>query len=910
MSRATLTIVFSLVFLSFLFLSLANNNSNQLKIRDKYNSKIQADNDELLLVIIFHIYQILQIIAVDGTLKALNKVTGDELWRTQLNMPMIGSYEYENQVQSEDAFVPLVDGSLIRFDKEGYLERTTFNVKDQDFPNNYKKDQCIVTGQTKTAAIQIDLNNGEIMQTVGADLSSFQGYKFRQEAEKQNGQQKQSDKKKEEKNSHSEKSTQIQKPEPFWLVVKSYDYLSHDNKNGSALWSIFYSEFSHTKAPPKQSTSLINSYFNPQIEQQIFTNGNLIYSVLNINRITNEIKEVPFNSFLEKEKNTVKLVNIDNFLYADHQYKYIPKHNAHAIAEQGQSTDLSLNKQNYQELKVPIKDRDPNRDYEQKMLADDKNQEQQNLEIKVKEEEEFKNRERQNEQQQQKNDSKQKPTEIDGEQQVQSKYNTLKQDLMLFILSVAFVIWILAKFKFIKIVAFKHLYKKESKDKLLTIEEKREASLTKTLPTMNEEPKEQEIIEHQEKEIKRKITVNDKVILGLGSGGTVVYEGSLNNRLVAVKRMLLQHNSIASHEIQFLQKVDLHPNVITYYDNEYDKDFVYLAFEKCEGNLENLVELMKAITQTDQQEWKVLPLANIYQQNPDELKEPYTMIQIMLQSLKGLLFLHDNNIVHRDIKPHNILINKLKIVKLSDMGLSKQLHDNQISYHTEIKGSLGWQPPEVIHSEKEHKPLKTSLQKTHKVDIFSMGCVFYYLLTMGEHPFGQRFEREKNIMNGKFNLSKIMEQLTYERSKEAANIIECMINPDPKKRPSAKQLLIHIFFWSNDKKLKLIQDVSDKLEFQNQNNNDLIMKLETIGAKYQVLRGCQNNWTLFIRNKKNHFRELPEEAKQFLGSTNDSYLKYFAKLYPTMMLAVDEYVRRNLLSDPLFAQYYDPSIII
>jgi len=59
-------------------------------------------------------------------------------------------------------------------------------------------------------------------------------------------------------------------------------------------------------------------------------------------------------------------------------------------------------------------------------------------------------------------------------------------------------------------------------------------------------------------------------------------------------------------------------------------------------------------------------------------------------------------------------------------------------------------------------------------------------------------------MNGKYNLSKILELLTYERTKEAANLIECMIDLDPKKRPSAKSLLTHIFFWSNDKKLKLI----------------------------------------------------------------------------------------------------------
>jgi serine/threonine protein kinase len=47
--------------------------------------------------------------------------------------------------------------------------------------------------------------------------------------------------------------------------------------------------------------------------------------------------------------------------------------------------------------------------------------------------------------------------------------------------------------------------------------------------------------------------------------------------------------------------------------------------------------------------------------------------------------------VHRDIKPHNILINRLLKIKLSDMGLSKQLSNQMDSYHTEaVKGSVGW----------------------------------------------------------------------------------------------------------------------------------------------------------------------------------------------------------------------------
>jgi hypothetical protein len=49
---------------------------------------------------------------------------------------------------------------------------------------------------------------------------------------------------------------------------------------------------------------------------------------------------------------------------------------------------------------------------------------------------------------------------------------------------------------------------------------------------------------------------------------------------------------------------------------------------------------------------------------------------------------------------------------------------------------------------------------------------------------------------------------------------------------------------------------------------------------------------------------LPDEAKKILGSTNNSYYKYFGMNFPGIMLAVDEFIQKNLLSDPLFAQYY------
>eukprot|EP00347_Sterkiella_histriomuscorum_P021552 403333575 len=895
-----------MIMLSIILINLQQTSTEStFKLPSKVGStgfeKTKRNTDEMLLVI-----------SVDGTLQALDKTSGEQIWKTQLEMPMIGSYEFDNKIPSEDAFVPLVDGSLVRFDKEGFLERTTYNVRDQDLPNFFNKNQCLVTGQTKTTAIQIDLSNGKIIQTVGADLSTFQGFKKKQPTET-------NDNNSQSESRHQSQSSSPYEKDPFWLVMKNYDYLSYDHQNGMTQWSIFYSEFSNDKTrmnqqTNKQSTELSSSFFNPQREQSIFANGNILYSitlnnqnqpiqnwiyqsvtpvyqVLNINRQTDEVSEVPFNELLERDINNIKLINIENYLYADHSYKFIPAYKKNALdgasEVQRRSNELSLLNPNYQELKVPIKNPDVSNLDEIRMI-DDLSQQTNNIDVIFSN---YSNEENSNT----KNETK-------------SIWDFfLKIEFIVFIGSLCFIVWIMLKLKLIKIGFDSHTQQQSTQNEIKVQEEVKPIE-----PIIKEVIKEVLVV----KEPERKIQINDKVILGLGSGGTVVFE--------------------AHQEVQFLQKVDLHPNVITYYDKEEDKDFVYLAIEKCEGNLENLVELMKAVTLTEESEWKNLPLAQLYLACKNELHEPASMIQIMQQSLRGLKFLHDNNIVHRDIKPHNLLLNKLKCVKLSDMGLSKQLFEDQLSYHTEVKGSLGWQAPEVIHSEKEHKPMKTTLQKTFKVDIFSMGCVFYYLLSKGHHPFGQRFEREKNILNGKFNISQILEQLTYERSREAENLIALMIQQDPKKRPTATQLLAHIFFWSNDKKLKLIQDLSDKLEFNNQANSDLIQKLETLGTKHNVLKLCLNNWTTllhpsliqelqkwrkynyqsltdllrFIRNKKNHFRELPEVAKQFLGNTNDTYMRYFTKLYPNMMLAVDEYVRKNLLNDPLFAQYYDINIII
>lgn len=70
------------------------------------------------------------------------------------------------------------------------------------------------------------------------------------------------------------------------------------------------------------------------------------------------------------------------------------------------------------------------------------------------------------------------------------------------------------------------------------------------------------------------IKVDTDRVLGYGSGGTTVYEGTFEGREVAVKRMLLQYYDLASQEIKLLSQSDDHPNVVRYYRHEKDKDFL------------------------------------------------------------------------------------------------------------------------------------------------------------------------------------------------------------------------------------------------------------------------------------------------------------------------------------------------
>lgn len=199
-----------------------------------------------------------------------------------------------------------------------------------------------------------------------------------------------------------------------------------------------------------------------------------------------------------------------------------------------------------------------------------------------------------------------------------------------------------------------------------------------------------------------------ELIEKIGEGGmAVVYKSKdrLLNRFVAIKILRPEYTKDSQFVDSFRKESQAaaglqHSNIISVYDVGHEGNIHFIVMELVDGK----------------------PLSDIIKERaPMDYK---SAIEIAKQVASALSLAHENNIIHRDIKPHNIMITKDGTAKLGDFGIAKAVSDATLTETSKIIGSVHYFSPEQARG----------AYVDERSDIYSLGIVMYEMLT-GEVPF-------------------------------------------------------------------------------------------------------------------------------------------------------------------------------
>ena len=206
----------------------------------------------------------------------------------------------------------------------------------------------------------------------------------------------------------------------------------------------------------------------------------------------------------------------------------------------------------------------------------------------------------------------------------------------------------------------------------------------------------------------QKISDRYQIIKAIGEGGMAnvylaydtildrdvavkVLRGDLDNDEKFVRRF--QREALSASSLT-------HPNIVEVYDVGEDHGQYYIVMEYVEGrHLKDLIKKRGKLTLSE-------------------------VIDIMLQITDGMSVAHDSYIIHRDIKPQNIMILENGLVKIMDFGIAMAMNSTQLTQTNSVMGSVHYLPPEQANGK----------GSTLQSDIYSMGIVMYELLT-GKLPY-------------------------------------------------------------------------------------------------------------------------------------------------------------------------------
>jgi len=283
--------------------------------------------------------------------------------------------------------------------------------------------------------------------------------------------------------------------------------------------------------------------------------------------------------------------------------------------------------------------------------------------------------------------------------------------------------------------------------------------------------------------------------------------------------------------------------------------------------------------------------------------------------------------------------------------LCKKLEVDQTSFMPTAFGAMaagtaGWRAPEILRGEvklddsnlsqssRGGVPTNGNTQSagvkpaklTKSVDIFALGCLFFYVLTSGGHPFGDKFERESNILRDIKSLNGL--EHFGEEGSEAVDLINNMLHSEASQRPDTTSCLLHPYFWDADRRLNFLQDASDRFEIMSREprERDLVRLeseafkvvghdwrsrldkafLENLGKFRKYDGSSVQDLLRALRNKKHHYQDLPDNVRRQLDPMPEGYLAYFTRRFPHLFLHVHSIIAHSSLEkEPMFRSYFE-----